>query len=317
MSVPGRRVFVTGGTGFVGSYVAEHLLRDPGRATGLLVRPGSDDWRLTDEVKRRAFIARCGLDDPEMLRRELAHFRPDTLVHLAWDGVSPADRDSPAQLRNIQASIDLLDVAHEVGAETFIGMGSQAEYGPHLACIRETDATRPTTLYGACKLSVCHLSRLFADKRQMRYVWLRLFSTYGPKDHARWLIPYVALALLRGEKPELTEGRQNWDYMHVRDIADAVVSVVDNSDAQGIYNVGSGRVVTVRRIVERIRDLVDPSTQLTFGTLLYRPDQVMHLEADISRLQRATGWSPRIDLDQGLAETVEWYRQNGDGSGHR
>lgn len=316
MSVNGRRVFVTGGTGFVGSYVAEHLLRVPDRAVGLLVRKGSDDWRLTGDVKARAFIARCGLHDTDELRRELTRFEPDTVVHLAWDGVSPADRDSPAQLRNIQASIDLLDIAHDVGAETFIGLGSQAEYGPHLACIRETDATRPTTLYGASKLSVCHLARLFADKRQMRYVWLRLFSTYGPKDHPRWLIPYVALTLLRGEKPELTEGRQNWDYMHVRDIADAVVSVVDNPDAEGIYNVGSGRVVTVRRIVERIRDLVDPSAELAFGKLLYRPDQVMHLEADISRLQRATGWSPRIDLDQGLAETVDWYRQNGDGGKH-
>jgi nucleoside-diphosphate-sugar epimerase len=315
MSLPGRRVFVTGGTGFVGSYVAEHLRRDRARAVGLLVRPGSDDWRLTEDVNEGAVFARCSLHEPDELRRELTRFKPDTVVHLAWDGVSPADRDSPSQLRNIQASIDLLDIAHEAGAQTFIGMGSQAEYGPHLACIRETDPTRPTTLYGASKLSVCHLSRLFADKRQMRYVWLRLFSTYGPKDHARWLIPYVALTLLRGEKPALTEGRQNWDYVHVGDIADAVVSVVDNSDAEGIYNVGAGRVVTVRRIVERIRDLVDPSAELAFGGLLYRPDQVMHLEADISRLHRATGWAPRIDLDQGLAETVEWYRRNGDGTG--
>lgn len=313
MNVPGRRVFVTGCTGFVGSYAAEHLRRDPDRAVALLVRPGSDTWRLDDDAARGASVIEGDLDRPDELRTALAGFQPDTVVHLAWDGVSPADRDDARQLRNIQASIDLLHIAHDVGATTFIGMGSQAEYGPHLASIRETDPTRPTTLYGASKLSVCHLARLFADKRQMRYVWLRLFSTYGPKDHPRWLIPYVALALLRGEQPKLTEGRQNWDYVHVRDIADAVVSVVDNFDAEGIYNIGSGRVVTIRRVVERIRDLIEPSVQLKFGEMLYRPDQVMHLEADISRLQRATGWSPVIDLDRGLAETIEWYRRNGDG----
>lgn len=313
MTAAGRRVFVTGCTGFVGAYAAEHLQRDRDRAVAMLVRPQSDRWRLDSDALARAVMIESSLDRPDELRAALRDFAPDTVVHLAWDGVSPADRDDPRQLRNIQESIDLLHVAHEVGATTFIGMGSQAEYGPHLASIRETDPTRPTTLYGATKLSVCHLMRLFAGQRQMRYVWLRLFSTYGPKDHARWLIPYVTLSLLRGEKPELTEGRQNWDYVHVRDIADAVVSVVDNYDAEGIYNIGAGRVVTVRRVVERIRDLIDPSLALSFGAMLYRPDQVMHLEADISRLHRATGWSPQIDLDRGLAETVDWYRRNGNG----
>jgi UDP-glucose 4-epimerase len=310
VNTPGRRVFVTGCTGFVGSFAAERLVRDDERAVALLVRPGCDPWRLDPAVRERASFIEGDLGRPDELREALAEFRPDTVVHLAWDGVSPDDRNRSSQLRNIQDSIDLLHVAHEVGATSWIGMGSQAEYGPHLASIRETDATRPTTLYGATKLSVCHLARLFASQHQMRYVWLRLFSTYGPKDHARWLIPYVALALLRGERPSLTEGNQNWDYVHVRDIAEAVLAVVDNSDAEGIYNIGSGRVVTVRRVVERIRDLIDPSLPLGFGEKLYRPDQVMHLEADIGRLHRATGWTPGIDLDQGLAETIDWYRSH-------
>jgi UDP-glucose 4-epimerase len=203
-----------------------------------------------------------------------------------------------------------LRLAQQVGARHWIGMGSQAEYGPHGSAIRESDATRPTTLYGACKLSVSHLARLFAIQSQTRFVWLRVFSTYGPKDHPRWLIPYVTLELLRGKKPSLTEGAQQWDYVHVDDIATAARSVVDNVDAEGVFNVGSGRVVTVRRVVERIRDLIDPKLPLGFGELLHRPDQVTYLEADIGRLQRATGWTPRIDLDQGLSQTVDWYRAN-------
>ena len=315
MSAAGRRVFVTGCTGFVGSHVVEHLRRDPKRELGVLMRPGSDPWRLDPKTLTRgggATVIEGDLQRIDGLRADLARFAPDTVVHLAWDGVGPKERDDARQLRNIDASIGLQQLAHEVGATNWIGMGSQAEYGPHLASIRETDATRPTTLYGATKLSVCHIGRLCAAQRQMRFVWLRLFSTYGPKDHPRWLIPYVALALLKGESPALTEGRQNWDYVHVRDIASAVVAVVDDSDAEGVFNVGSGRVVTVRRVVERIRDLIDPSRPLGFGQLLYRPDQVMHLEADISRLQRATGWSPGTDLDRGLAETVDWYRERGD-----
>jgi UDP-glucose 4-epimerase len=308
----GRRVAVTGCSGFVGSYAVEHLLRDADRKVAAIVRPGADLWRLEPAARARLTTITGDLAEPDSYRQALAAFAPDTVVHLAWEGVGPKERDAASQLRNIQSSIDLLNVASDVGARHWIGMGSQAEYGPHMASIRETDATRPTTLYGAAKLAVSHLARLSASQRQMRFVWLRVFSTYGPKDHPRWLIPYVTLRLLKGESPQLTEGRQNWDYMHVRDIASAVVATVDNSDAEGVYNLGSGRVVTVRRVVERIRDLIDPDRPIGFGALLYRPDQVMHLEADISRLLRATGWQPAIDLDHGLAETVAWYREHGE-----
>jgi UDP-glucose 4-epimerase len=309
MTPGGKRVFVTGGTGFLGSYVLEHLQRLGNREIAVLIRPGSRA-SLGDDVLDGIRLIEGSLDDLDAMREELASFAPDTVVHCAWDGVGPNERDHPRQLRNIHASIDLLSLAHEVGATHWIGMGSQAEYGPHLAAIRETDPTRPTTLYGACKLSVWHLGRLSAGRRGMRFVWLRIFSTYGPRDHLRWLIPYVIVSLLKGERPVLTEGRQLWDYVHVEDIAAAIVGVVDDVDAEGVYNVGSGRVVTVRRVVERIRDLIDPNLPIGFGELLYRPDQVMHLEADIGRLQRAIGWKPRIDLDEGLAATVEWYRAN-------
>lgn len=306
----GRRVLLTGASGFVGSYALAHLRRDPGRAIAVLLRPGSSGGCLEPGALDGVEVIEGNLDDLAAVRAQVARFAPDTVIHSAWDGVGPGDRDNPRQLGNITAAISLLQLARDVGAAHWIGMGSQAEYGPHHAAIRESDATRPTTIYGAAKLSVCHLARLFATQHGMRYVWLRIFSTYGPRDHLRWLIPYVTLALLRGERPKLTEGRQQWDYVHVADIAYAIATVVENVDAEGVYNVGSGRVVTVRRVVERIRDLVDPALTVGFGELLYRPDQVMHLEADLGRLQRATGWAPRIDLDQGLAETVEWYRAN-------
>ncbi len=71
-------------------------------------------------------------------------------------------------------------------------------------------------------------------------------------------------------------------------------------------------MTTVRSIVERIRDHIDSGVSLRFGEVPYRPGQVMHLEADISRLREATGWSPRIGLDEGLRRTVGWYRRNGE-----
>jgi UDP-glucose 4-epimerase len=86
------------------------------------------------------------------------------------------------------------------------------------------------------------------------------------------------------------------------------VRVTQNPGAEGVFNLGSGRVVTIRSIVETIRDLIDPSAALGFGEVAYRPDQVMHLEADVSKLAAVTGWTPATPLEEGLRQTLAWCR---------
>ena len=113
----------------------------------------------------------------------------------------------------------------------------------------------------------------------------RLFSVYGPMDDPGWLIPFLILQILEGESPPLTEGTQNWDYLHVSDVAAAVCAVASVSEAEGVFNLGSGQPRSVRSIAEAIRDRIAPSRSLRFGEIPYRIDQIMHLEADIGRLQ--------------------------------
>jgi nucleoside-diphosphate-sugar epimerase len=114
--------------------------------------------------------------------------------------------------------------------------------------------------------------------------------------------------LLAGDRPALTLGEQRWDYLYVDDAVEALVGAALASDSTGVFNLGSGNAVAVRQIVEYVRDLIDPSLSLGFGELPYGAQQIMHLQADISRLHRATGWEPRVTLEQGLRTTVEWSR---------
>jgi nucleoside-diphosphate-sugar epimerase len=144
----------------------------------------------------------------------------------------------------------------------------------------------------------------------IRYVWLRLLATYGPKDDINHLIPQVILKLLAHEKPSLTLGEQRWDYLYVEDAAEAMCQVAVNPQAQGVFNLGSGEAYTIRSIVERIRDMIDPSLPLDFGETPYRYDQVMHLQANIAKLKKATGWEPKTSLDRGLEQAIEWYRHH-------
>jgi nucleoside-diphosphate-sugar epimerase len=114
--------------------------------------------------------------------------------------------------------------------------------------------------------------------------------------------------ILAGRRPKTTLGTQTWDWLHVEDVARAIIAVATTQTAEGVFNLGSGKAVRVRNVIERIRDLVAPQMQLVFGEIPFRPDQVMHMQADNSRLRRATGWAPRISIEEGLEGTIAWYR---------
>jgi UDP-glucose 4-epimerase len=303
------KVLLTGASGFIGSYVLRRLLAD-GVEVGALLREPGKAWRIANDLARvRVFPA--GLEDERRVDRALAEFQPTHVVHLAWSGVLGKNRNDAAQYQNAFLSMGLLDKAIENGARHFIGLGSQAEYGPCQARIDETTRTSPTTLYGAAKLSTCLMAERLCELSDVRFAWLRLFSSYGPQDSPEWLIPYLTLKLLNRERPSVTAAEQRWDYVYVDDAAAAIVDVAKAGTARGVFNLGSGSAPRLRDIIEGVRDAIDPSLPIGFGEVPYRPDQVMHLEADITRLAQATGWRPRVELPEGISRTVDWYRTHG------
>ncbi len=305
------RVFLTGATGFVGSWVLRRLLEQD-VPTAALVRPGRRAARI-DDLRGRFVEVEGDLDDPEAFVNRLRDFVPDTLLHLGWEGVGNRYRNAPLQLeRNVPRTLSLVKLAASIGVETFVGLGSQAEYGPCEEAISERQTPSPTTLYGVAKLATCQATGILCRDLGLRHAWLRLFSVYGPRDDPGWLIPFLILQMLDGESPPLTEGVQSWDYLYVADVASAICAVGAESGAEGVFNLGSAEPRTVRSIAEAIRDRIDPSRSLRFGEIPYRIDQVMHLEADNTRLREATGWRPAVSFDSGIDQTIEWFRDHRD-----
>lgn len=296
-----KRVLVTGGAGFVGARVVNRLL-DQGCEVALLLRETSNTQRLLGALEN-CIVLRGDLRHVEHLRGPLKDFAPEGVLHLAWEGVNGADRNHPMQLRNVQNSIDLFRLTGEIGCANFVGLGSQAEYGQLSGCIDERAPTRPTTTYGAAKLATGFVLERAAAAAGRPFAWLRLFSSYGPEDDPSWLIPYVIRTLIAGERPRLTKAEQIWDYIHVDDVACAILATLQTG-AVGVFNLGSGQGRPLRDIIMMIRDMVDPSLPLGFGEVSYRPDQVMHLEADVSALGAAALWRPKIKLADGLAAMV-------------
>ena len=297
-----NKIFITGASGFVGARVARLLIED-GRDVALLLRESSNTWRV-DDLLGKCTVIRGSFFDCNLFRQEITSFAPQAVIHIAWDGVKGADRDGSTQMRNLTASIDLFNLAQEVGCRNFIGLGSQAEYGLMGGRISEGAPTNPVSIYGATKLATGVVLDRASIVLGMRFAWLRLFSSYGSGDDGAWLLPYVINTLLKEQVPIVTKGEQIWDYIHVDDVAGAIIATLD-SQARGIFNLGSGTAYPLRSIIEQVRDRINPLLPIEFGGLPYSKDQVMHLESDISSLTRATGWRPKISLTNGISDLVE------------
>lgn len=302
------RLLITGASGFVGAKVLELALAS-GHTVAATVRPASPAHRLTPFVGRFERIA-CDLNDRAALNEGVARFRPEAIVHLAWTGVANAARFDQSQISaNIDAACALVEAGAAAGCKAFIGTGSQGEYGPG-STMREDALPEPTTLYGAAKVATLYLTRQLAAQAGMRHAWLRLFSTYGPDDNPGWLIPMLIETMLAGERPKTTLGTQYWDWLYVDDVARGLLAAATSETAAGVFNLGSGQPVQVRAAIEAIRDLAAPGMDLVFGEIPFRPDQVMHMQADIGRLKVATGWTPQVSFAEGIARTVAWHRQH-------
>jgi len=301
------RVAVTGASGFLGAAVARRLLAD-GSALLACVRPGTEAWRLAGAAPTAWFPL-----DLRSLRGEagradvlaaLRAFQPDAVVHAAWEGVRGAARDDPGQVENVAAIVELVRVAAEAGARRFVGLGSQAEYGPCDAVLREGSPTHPVTMYGAAKLAAGHLALALARRLGMSAAWARVFSVYGPGQREGALVPDLARALRDGRALPLGSGDVRWDLLFEEDAGRALALLARAEGAVGFFNVASGEAVEIGDVARRVAALAAPGTVPALGARARGPSEPPRLEADVGKLRAATGFAPEVGLDAGLARTV-------------
>jgi nucleoside-diphosphate-sugar epimerase len=296
-----QNIVITGGTGFIGSAIVATLLAH-GFNVIVLIRPESDKTRLENFSNIDILTYTSLLSDET--RADIAARNPDVFIHCAWHGVAGKDRNEIFQVRgNISLTLDSVELASASNCKHWIGLGSQAEYGNQNIRLDENAALRPTTLYGKAKLAAGIAALAQCEARGIIGTWCRVFSTYGPGDSPNWFIPFVIQEFLANKKPALTRCEQQWDYLFVRDAARAVVSLIVNQ-VDGVFNLGSGSSRPLIDYVEAIRAELNLMLIPNYGAVSYRPDQVMHLEADISKLSSRTGWCPQVNLHDGIRETI-------------
>ena len=173
--------------------------------------------------------------------------------------------------------------------------------------LSEMDNTKPETFYAASKLSFKMLGEQFANQTGLRFAWGRIFFLYGSHEDARRLVPSAILTLQKGETFFSSPGEQIRDYLHVTDVANAFLVLMEK-EATGIYNICSAEPITIKSLLDRIGMLIGRPDLLAQGKLPYREWDPMFICGKNDRL-KALGWTPRIDLSTGLHDTIEWWEQ--------
>jgi len=301
-----KRIVITGATGFIGASIAREFLHAGDEVT-VLTRMNSNLSRLSALKSDIKFFEYSTLD-PQHFDISRISKGADIFVHCAWSGVAGSDRNEAFQIStNIPTTISSVDLAAKLGCQHWIGLGSQAEYGNLNCKISESSPQKPTTLYGKAKLTAGISALDLCDAYQLKGSWLRVFSTYGPGDAPNWFIPYVIQEFLANRAPKLTHCEQLWDYLYVQDAGNAVVAVA-NKNAAGTFNLGSGNALPLKTYIETVREILGTPLIPEYGAIEYRPDQVMHLEADVNKLTKNTGWTPSVEVIEGLTQTIEFER---------
>ena len=303
------RCLITGAAGFLGSHLLSHLLQN-GDSVTVILRPTTDDWRIRHLLPQVNVIS-CDLSDFQSLGDSLQALHLDIVYHLAWIGGNNSikKQNNLSQIvDNLPVSMLLLQKCIDVGVRRWIGFGSALEYGSRSGLIQEIDPLNPRSLYGISKQALCLAAAKLCEISEIEYLWIRPFATYGLQDNPSGLIPFVIQSLLRGERPALTAGEQRWDYLYAEDAVRAIAALASAPGARGVFNLASGEAYLLRDLIERIRDLIDPTLPLGFGEIAYPADQIMSLQADVSRLNLATGWSPQVSFEAGAQRVIEEYR---------
>ncbi|MBV8318600.1 MAG: SDR family NAD(P)-dependent oxidoreductase [Planctomycetaceae bacterium] len=315
----GKTVLVTGAGGFIGSHLAERLVRDGHRVRALVRYNGRDDRgqldRLAPEVQSEIEVHRGDLKDPEAVRKAVQGrawvFHLGALIAIPYSYQNPLD----VVQTNVLGTAHVLDACRSSGGLERVVLTSTSEvYGTaRFVPIDETHPLRGQSPYAATKIGADALGESYHRAFGLPVTILRPFNTFGPRQSARAIVPTIISQALTRPVVRLGSLEPRRDLTYVKDTVAGFVAIAGCDRALGrAVNIGQGEDISIGGLVERLADRLGRPIRVETDAERIRPaaSEVGRLLAGTALARELWGWAPQYSLDQALDETIAWVRDN-------
>ncbi|AMD17151.1 GDP-D-mannose dehydratase [Methanobrevibacter sp. YE315] len=304
-----KNILITGGLGFIGSHIADEVLKD--NQVTILDNLSTGNINHLNEPEHNNLkiiegdIRNTNLDD---LTSNI-----DYIFHLAAMASVPLSIDKPVECTdiNLNATVKLLKSAVDNDVKKIIFSSSSSVYGQNRNMpLKESEQPMPTSPYAASKASCELYLKSFYDSYGLNYVSLRYFNVFGPKQDKNSqyaaVIPNFITAILENTQPEIYgDGEQTRDFIYIKDVVKANINACE-SDYNGIVNIASGEKLSINRLYEIIKETLNSDLEPIY--LPERQGDIKHSLADISNMEKINLKIDSTDFENQLIETINWFK---------
>lgn len=315
-SIKGKRVLVTGGAGFIGSHLCDELL-ERGAAKVVCVdnfflgkmENISEALRHNNFVLYRDDARQFGVMQSIIEKEAIEVVFNMATIALNYSFFNPFD----AYMVNVQIANTLLELLKVGAYQTLIHTSSSEAYGTaQYSPMDENHPTDPTTPYAAGKAAADMMVHSFSKVLDLDVSIIRPFNNYGPRQNAQGplagIIPATAKRIKDGEKPVVNgDGEQTRDFIYVKDTVRGLLLAYEKTESRGkIINLGSGKDISMNQLLQKICEYMNYEGEWDHKE--GRNSDVRNLCAGIERAKKLLGFEPQVDFDEGIKETLDWYK---------
>ncbi len=312
------RVLLTGGAGFIGSHLAERLIRE---GHFLFIVDDLNDFYLPSIKKQNLDAVRlvggfdflqADISEKNEIEHAIQKFSPDVIVHLAARaGVRPSLEQPLLYERvNVAGTLNMLELARQCGASKFVFASSSSIYGVTSSIPFSEDEANPNPIspYGVTKLAGEKLCYCYSHLYHLPVICLRFFTVYGPRQRPDLAIHKFARLMEANQAlPFFGDGSASRDYTYIADIVDGIVAAIEFHSRFEIFNLGNSRPISLKELIGLLEMGLGKKAILDRQPV--QPGDMPVTYASIRRAEKHLGYQPRFPIEKGLAEFVSWLRQ--------
>jgi NAD dependent epimerase/dehydratase len=318
MDVDGKSVLVTGADGFIGRHLVETLLKHKYKVRAFVYYNSFSNWGWLDQIGRETLasidVFAGDIRDPNGVRKAVDGC--DVIFHLAALIGIPFSYHSPDCYvdTNIRGTLNVLQAARDSDCKRILVTSTSEVYGTaQYVPIDEKHPLQGQSPYAATKIGADKIAESFYRSFNLPVVIVRPFNTYGPRQSARAVIPTVITQLLTGQTEiKLGNLHPTRDFNYVKDTCAGFISIAKCDKAIGEeINIATGREVSIGELANELVRQINPKARIVSDSVRLRPDgsEVERLLGSNNKIERLTGWTPSYALEEGLAETIAWFRK--------